>query len=682
MFKSIKGQIGLMTAIPLVGACLLGALSIYEISVERHHREVMVPMTRIATEAANFAHELQKERGKSVGMIANDYATGRVDAVTEQRALSDEVTQTFLKSLNASGEVSKTIQKDFKILAEDIAGISSLRANIDSKSAKIPDVIKGYTHIVEDTIKLIGHITEASPSESVTAELFVYLMLVEAKEAGGLERAIGAAMLDETSRGEFNFNRYKAYMGKLGQENAFFATIRTIGKEDQIALIDQVVSGPAVDKVADIRQVLERISDTKDSKGIAGAEWFAIATERLNLIKQVTDQFAVRAVDAVNAEIANYTRQMYMIVGFVAAVLLISAAIALYQTTSIARAMVGVANTVNRLSRNEQVDDIPMTGRPDEIGDIARASEVFRDSLAERQRLQEAQAKDDEARRERQVRIDEIVNRFRAQSGEIQATVHGNMQTLQGTAQTLIGIAENTANQASVAAGASEEASSNVQTVAAASEEMAASIGEIGRQVGETTRVVADTTAIARETNEKIAGLASAAERIGDVVNLIQDIAEQTNLLALNATIEAARAGDMGKGFAVVAAEVKELANQTSKATGEIASQISSIQGATEESVNAIRRISEQIEEVNSYTSGISAAVEQQGGATSEITRNVQQAAMGTQSVAENVAAVTSATDETNRSAEAANQAASEVLQQTDRLNMVVEDFLRDVAAA
>ena len=682
MFKSIKGQIGLLTAIPLLGACLLGMLSIYEISVERQRHQVMVPLTQIALKAAEFAHEMQKERGKSVGLVSSDYATKNAGIVAEQRRASDGAIKAFVAEMQAFDKNLPSLKSDFAELTEDVTHLEALRADVDARKFAVPKVIAEYTHIVEDTIKLIGHITETSPSESITAELFAFLMLVEAKESGGLERAIGAAVLNETAGGAFNFERYQAYLAKLGSETAFLSGMKIIATKDQLAVLDNTMTGPVIKRVEDMRKVIAQIPMTKDTKGLTGNEWFATATERLNLLKQATDQFGIRALHAVDVDVTAYTRQMYLIIGFVLIVLVVSAAFALHKTTSITRALVAVARTVNRLARGETVDEIPVTGRTDEIGDIARASEIFRDALVEKERLSAIQEREDAERRTRQERVDTIVSRFKSQSHEIQDAVRENMQRMQGTAESLIRIADNTANQAGGASHASEEASSNVQTVAAASEEMAASIGEISRQVGETTRVVAAATTITRETNDKIAGLASAAEKIGDVVNLIQDIAEQTNLLALNATIEAARAGDMGKGFAVVAAEVKELANQTSKATGEIASQISSIQAATEESVEAIRRISDQIEEVNTYTSGISTAVEQQGGATSEITRNVQEAARGTQAVAENVSAVTVAAGETNSAAGEANDAASNVMEHTERLNGLVDDFLRDVAAA
>jgi methyl-accepting chemotaxis protein len=218
--------------------------------------------------------------------------------------------------------------------------------------------------------------------------------------------------------------------------------------------------------------------------------------------------------------------------------------------------------------------------------------------------------------------------------------------------------------------------------VASATEELSASIGEITNQVTESTRIVGDAVHQANDTNSKVQGLAQAAEKIGEVVRLINDIAGQTNLLALNATIEAARAGEAGKGFAVVASEVKTLATQTAKATEEIAAQVRAIQEATASSAEAIGSITKTISRVSEISTTIASAVEEQGAATQEISRNVQQAAQGTQEVSSNIGAVTSAAQQTGSAANEVLQSASELSRNGEMLKSQVEEFLRTVRAA
>jgi methyl-accepting chemotaxis protein len=250
---------------------------------------------------------------------------------------------------------------------------------------------------------------------------------------------------------------------------------------------------------------------------------------------------------------------------------------------------------------------------------------------------------------------------------------------LQATAQSMATTAEETTQQASAVATAAEQASENVQTVAAATEELTASIQEISRQVSQSTHIAGSAVEEAQRTNIMVQGLAEAAGKIGQVVKLINDIASQTNLLALNATIEAARAGDAGKGFAVVAGEVKNLANQTAKATDEISAQIAAVQAATKDAVGAIQGIGNTISKISEIASAIAAAVEEQGAATQEIARNVQQAAMGTGAVTSNIGSVTHAAGETGHAAHEVLSAAGELSRQSERLSSQVDHFLTDV---
>jgi methyl-accepting chemotaxis protein len=211
---------------------------------------------------------------------------------------------------------------------------------------------------------------------------------------------------------------------------------------------------------------------------------------------------------------------------------------------------------------------------------------------------------------------------------------------------------------------------------------MASSVNEISRQVQDSARMAGEAVGEARKTNDRVSELSKAAARIGDVVELINNIAGQTNLLALNATIEAARAGEAGRGFAVVAAEVKALAEQTAKATGEIGQQINGIQSATQDSVNAIKEISGTIEKLSEISSAIAAAVEEQGAATQEISRNVQQAAQGTQQVSSNITDVQRGASDTGRASSQVLSAAQSLSGDSNRLKLEVSKFLSSVRAA
>jgi len=342
-------------------------------------------------------------------------------------------------------------------------------------------------------------------------------------------------------------------------------------------------------------------------------------------------------------------------------------------------------NTVGVMKRMADGDnDVEIQGleRKDEIGQIAGAMQVFKDNANERTKLMSQNDKEQEERAARQTRVDELISSFREVVQSVLQTVSVNTGQMETTAKSLSSIATQTTSQATSASAASEEASANVQAVAAASEELSASISEISRQIMQTKDVVDKASEATTETDARIASLADAAQKIGEVISLIQDIAEQTNLLALNATIEAARAGDAGKGFAVVASEVKELATQTAKATEAISEQITNIQNETEGSVEAIRGIAETMTEVSSATEAIAAAVEEQGASTSEIANNVQQAAAGSNEVSQNITGVSQAADESQKSADQVLAASQDVSSNAEKLQKVVDEFLNDVAAA
>jgi methyl-accepting chemotaxis protein len=324
----------------------------------------------------------------------------------------------------------------------------------------------------------------------------------------------------------------------------------------------------------------------------------------------------------------------------------------------------------------------PLTsGRADEIGEMARAVEVFRDNAAKRAVLEQQAEAEDKAREERQARVDALIGEFRASVGAVLSTVDTSMKRLEDTAETLTRVADEASSQAAEASDASSQAADNVQSVASATTELGSSVEEIGRQLGQANKVVDDATAMATRTNTQVAALAQAAQKIGDVVQLISAIAEQTNLLALNATIEAARAGEAGRGFAVVASEVKTLASQTAKATDEISAQVTGIQSSTNEAVEAIRSIAATMEEIGRFTSAIASTVEEQTATTHEISRNVAQAATGTETVASNVGTVTMAIGEASRSAKAVLGATNELAGSARDLQAAVDKFLEQVAA-
>ncbi|WP_029006328.1 methyl-accepting chemotaxis protein [Azorhizobium doebereinerae] len=360
---------------------------------------------------------------------------------------------------------------------------------------------------------------------------------------------------------------------------------------------------------------------------------------------------------------------------------IVMAGVAAFLAHRLLRPISVLADVMQRLADDALDVAIPLRDRHNEFGVMARTIQVFQDNAAERRQLQGEQERQAAARLARQGEVEAAIAGFRGEMGQMVQSVRGNMDDLLAVAQNLSTVAARTSAQTEVANRASQEASASVQGVAGATEQLSASIGEISAQVSRTSAIVAEATAGARSTDAKIRQLSEGAGRIGQVVELIQAIAAQTNLLALNATIEAARAGEMGKGFAVVAAEVKTLADQTGKATGEIAQQVEAIQGSTAAVVGAIGDITRIIGEVDRYTGAIAAAVTQQNAATGEIGKNIVAASQGSGTVSRSIADVMHGVQDTDGCAVRVSETSRRMADDNEKLSRVVEHFLSRVAA-
>ncbi|MCW5703265.1 MAG: methyl-accepting chemotaxis protein [Xanthobacteraceae bacterium] len=385
-------------------------------------------------------------------------------------------------------------------------------------------------------------------------------------------------------------------------------------------------------------------------------------------------------LDDLDAKMAPIARLLGLAVLGIA---IIAGSIAWMIGRSISRPLGELGARMQGLAEGKLDGDIPGIGRGDEIGAMAATVQIFKDNAVRIRGLEQSEAENQKrAASERRAAMESLAGDFERSVSGIVRSVSAAATGMQTTAQSMTATASDASSRAATVSAASEGASNNVSTVAAAAEELSGSVAEISRQVSRSSEIATQAVQDAQRTNGIVQALSTGAEKIGEVVKLIHSIAAQTNLLALNATIEAARAGESGRGFAVVASEVKALANQTAKATEEIAAQVAAMQSSTSDAVASIGGIGETIARMSEITTSIATAIDQQGDATREIARNIQQVAAGSNEINANIGSVTSAAAATGTAASDVLTNAKELDNQSGMLRNAVDQFLAKVRAA
>ena len=454
-----------------------------------------------------------------------------------------------------------------------------------------------------------------------------------------------------------------------------------------LGALERVATGDAKPLIAPVRDALAAYTASFDGASknlIAGAgrltdvllpKTIALQQAAGTALARLHETFNTNAVSS-RAE-AGQAMWLQAVVAGVAAVA--GGVLAFLIGRSIVGPVASMTAAMTRLASGDNAVEVPARENADEIGAMARAVEVFKQNAIENARMAEAKIKEQAARDRRQAAMDGHTQNFGNSISGVMGSLGQSAGNLHTAAQDMSQAAQRTRTSTSEAVQGADASARDLNSVAVAAEEMAASIHEISRQVAHVTTAVGAAVQRASETDRKVAGLADTADRIGDVVRLINDIAGQTNLLALNATIEAARAGEAGKGFAVVASEVKTLATQTARATDQIGAQIVAIRTSTGEAVDAVRDVGHAIAEVSSVATAIAAAVEQQAAATQEISASVQTVTKATTAAAEAMQQVLGIAEETDSASRSVLAAAEEVGTTSSTLRDEVTEFLAAV---
>ncbi len=587
------------------------------------------------------SEEVENRAVASIGLASE--LSNLVDAA-EKRERINEISGNLSTYLEAFRQVTQLQASRNELVLE---GLDRMGPEIERTLTKIMQSAKA------DGDADAGYLAGYSLRALLLARLYVFKYLLE-NDKGAYDRAINELDYFQQNAGELTW-----------QENP---ERRDLAKQ-------------AMGIAAEYKKTFQRAYETITERNrIILGTLDRIGPEVANAIEDMKLQVKAEQDTVGPAMVETIDQKSTLIAVFGAAALIAGILLAVFIGRTISRPIVAMTQTMGELSTGKLDIEIPSRNRRDEIGKMAAAVQVFKENALEVKRLEEGQRRAEEkARAEKKASLLALADGFEQSVGSVVAKVSSAAQQMQASAESMTEKAEETTEKSDTVASASEQTSASVQTVAAATEELSASIGEINRQMSDATQVATSAVAEARTVHGNIQGLVQSAQRIGEVINMITDIAEQTNLLALNATIEAARAGDAGKGFAVVASEVKNLANQTAKATEEIGNQIGSVQQATHSSAESVDGIAKTIGNIDEITTAVAAAVNEQQTSTDEIASNVQQAAVGTSEVTSNIATVNQTAKDTRTEAAQILTSAKSLKDDMQVLNGEIDQFLATV---
>ncbi|MDP4005529.1 methyl-accepting chemotaxis protein [Methylobacterium sp. NEAU K] len=680
VLSSLRARILAVALAPCLAFAGAAGWAVSDQWTRRAEMDRVETLVGLASRISAFVHEAQRERGASslfLGARGGQFGP----ELAAQRGRTNGSLAGLPEAVAAATDFGPGFAARADGFTKALAGLAAQRRAVDALTSGVPQAAAFYTGLIGEGLGVVRAMGGVVDEATIAARANAYAAFLSLKEAAGQERAAAAAVF---ASGNLDLPAARRLVTLSADQATYAGLFRAGADVGQAGRLDEAEATEPAREVARLRKAVQETMPGTPLAFHDAPAWFRLATQRIDALKGVEDRLTADLVAAAGAVRARADRMLTLWIVGGLALFTLSAGLAVWLGTAIARPLVRMARVLTAIGRDEAGADLAIpSGGPREVRAIAGAAAAFRDSVAERRLARAAQERlaAESAAAQRAAALG-LADSFENRVGGIVEAVSAAAAQLEASAHGMARAAQDTTDLSRSVAGAADSAARSADTVAAATEELTASVREIGVQVGASADLAAAATRDADGMAGEVRRLAEAAGSIGEIVAMISSIAAQTNLLALNATIEAARAGEAGRGFAVVAGEVKNLAGQTARATEEIAAKVAEITGSTEASVRSIGGITEVIRNLARIGAEIAAMVEQQGAATAEIARTTGQTSQDTRAVSGHITGVGEAADTASHGSSRVLEAASDLSRQASALRGAVGDFLANVRAA